>query len=214
VGESVGHLFLKKVGKLFLFNQGCYLVDTEVELNHVGLMRFCDLDSHTVIDALGVGLRYFTHEKRRIRQEELDGFSLRDPQRYEFGHSVLRGVEVKVSRSDFKNGFICSGCNYHYLLTPMRLVAPHEVPDGVGLIEFNRYKFECHLNGEEGDLAERRPYKIKGLRVLKRPRYRGIPQFQIDDAIARMLTRRQGIDHQAAFYEVQHDLDEVVYRHP
>ncbi len=214
MGESVGHLFLKKVGKLFLFNQGCYLVDTEVELNHVGLMRFCDLDSHTVIDALGVGLRYFAHGKRRISREELDGFSLRDPQRYEFGHNVLRGVEVKVSRSDFKNGFNCSGCNYHYLLTPMRLVAPHEVPDGVGLIEFNRYKFECHLNGEEGDLAERRPYKIKGLRVLKRPRYRGIPQFQIDDAIARMLTRRQGIDHQAAFYEVQHDLGEVVYRHP
>ena len=49
-GESPRHQFLKNVGSAFLYNQGCYLVDMEVKLNHMGLKRFHELDNHTVID--------------------------------------------------------------------------------------------------------------------------------------------------------------------
>jgi hypothetical protein len=168
----------------FLYNQGCHLVDTEIKLNQLGLNRFSDLDNHSVIDVLGIGLKYFSHGRRRIRQDDYDGFTLENPSRLEYGYNILRGIEVKVSRSDFRNGFVCSGCNYHYVLAPMRLVASHEVPRGVGLIEFNRYKFSCELNEETVNNSMNRPFTLRGLRVVRRPVYRNIPQFQIDNAIA------------------------------
>jgi hypothetical protein len=180
--ESSLHAFLKKVGMAFLFNQGCFMVETEVELNHVGLRRFAELDNHVVIDVCGVGEKSFTHGKRRMRQEDHDDFRLDKPRRYEYLYNILRGVEVKVSRSDFRNGLVCSGCNYHYLLTPMRLVSPHEVPKGVGLIEYNRYKFSCELRDDDA-------FSFEGLRVIKRPIFRMIPQFHIDNAIANMARR-------------------------
>ena len=119
MGESSRHLFLKNVGKAFLYDQGCYLVDTEVKLNHIGLKRFHELDKHTVIDICGVGLKYFPHGRKGMsQQEEFQDLELKDPERYEYGYNILRGIEVKVSRSDFRNGFICSGCNYNYILAP------------------------------------------------------------------------------------------------
>ena len=166
----------------FLLNQGCFMVDTEVKLNRVGLSRFDELDSHTVIDICGVGEKFFPHNKRRIKQEEYDGFKIEKPNQFEYPYNILRGIEVKVSRSDFMNGLLCSGCNYHYVLTPMRLVAPYEVPKGVGLIEYNKYKFSCEL-GEDYN------FRLKGLRVIKRAKYREIPQFQIDTIIANIARR-------------------------
>jgi hypothetical protein len=182
-GESALHLFLKNVGKAFLYNQECHLVDTEVRLNQIGLKRFHELDNHTVIDVCGVGLKYSSHGKKSVQlQKAFQDFELVDVERYEFGYNILRGIEVKVSRSDFRNGFVCSGCNYHYLLTPMRLVAGYEVPKGVGLIEYNKYKFSCQLSEED-------TFHLKGLRVIKRPSFRRIPQFQIDNVITNIASR-------------------------
>ena len=166
----------------FLFNQGCFMVDTEVELNHVGLRRFAELDNHAVIDVCGVGEKSFTHGERRILQEDHDDFRLDKPRRYVYMYNILRGVEVKVSRSDFRNGLVCSGCNYHYLLTPMRLISSYEVPKGVGLIEYNRYKFSCELREDDS-------FSFEGLRVIKRPIFRWIPQFHIDNAIGNIARR-------------------------
>ncbi len=163
-------------------NQGCHLVGTEIKLNHLGLKRYSDLDHHIIIDVCGVGLKYLPQGKKHIQRGGTINLELRDD-KYEYGYNILRGIEVKVSRSDFKNGFICSGCNYHYILTPMRLVAPHEVPKGIGLIEFNKYKFSCEPNAVESKNNIKRPFLIKGLRVIKKPIYRNIPQFQIDNAI-------------------------------
>jgi hypothetical protein len=59
----------------------------------------------------------------------------------------------------------------------------------VGLIEYNRYKFDV----VENDLEEKpasRPYTIKGLRVVKRARYRNLPQFHIDHTISMIAQRR------------------------
>lgn len=146
-------------------------------------------------------MKYLTQGKKRVFQD-LHDFELADQQKYEYGYNILRGIEVKVSRSDFRNGFVCSGCNYHYLLTPMRLVAPYEVPKGVGLIEYNKYKFSCELNADKSDLPSERPFRIKGLRVVKRPVFKNIPQFQIDNAIERISRQRL----EKALEEVIHEI--------
>jgi len=173
VVESALHGFLKVVGKAFLMNQGCFLVDTEVSLSRFGQTRLHDLDGHHVIDVCGVGERF---KKVRGRPNG------EGPGGYEVAENVLRGVEVKVSRSDFRNGFVCTGCNYNYLLTPMRLVAPWEVPRGVGLVEYNRHKFDVEL-AEEGRLS------FRGLRVVKNPSFRSIGRHQVDSATSFMIRR-------------------------
>lgn len=193
---------------LYLYNQQCYMVDTEVKLNRLGLERYCDLDDHVVIDALGISLRYISGDKSCFREEELDHFHIEEPEKYLVGHNIVRGIEVKVSRSDFRNGFICNGCNYNYILTPMRLLAPHEVPEGVGLIEFNKYKFRCGML-EEG--VHSRPFKLRGLRVVKKPKHRRIPRFQIDSAIARISNRRTDEDMIDVFNSVKNEMGKIVY---
>jgi len=174
MGESDLHGFLKRVGAAFLLNQGCFLVDTEVPLSRFGQTMLHDLDGHHVIDVCGVGERFF---RLREGREELG------PGDYEVTQNILRGVEVKVSRGDFRNGFVCTACNFNYLLTPMRLVAPWEVPRGVGLVEYNRYKFDVELT-EEGDL------RFRGLRVVKKPSFRQTSRFQVDNATAFIARRR------------------------
>jgi len=162
------------VGAAFLLNQGCFLVDTEVPLSRFGQTMLHDLDGHHVIDVCGVGERFF---RLREGREELG------PGDYEVTQNILRGVEVKVSRGDFRNGFVCTACNFNYLLTPMRLVAPWEVPRGVGLIEYNRYKFDVELTEEDG-------FRFRGLRVVKKPSFRQTSRFQVDNATAFIARRR------------------------
>jgi hypothetical protein len=169
--ESDLHGFLKKVGAAFLINQDCFLVDTEVPLSRFGQTMLHDLDGHHIIDVCGVGERFL---RLREGREELG------PGDYEVTQNVLRGVEVKVSRSDFRGGLICSGCNYHYVLTPMRLVSPWEVPRGVGLVEFNRYKFSAEPT-EEGRI------RFRGLRVVRKPTFRRVNHYQVDNAIAHII---------------------------
>jgi len=193
------------LGKAFLLNQGCHLVGTEIKLNHFGLKRYSDLDNHTIIDVCGVGLKYLPKGKKHIQREGPINFEIRDDNKYEYGYNILRGIEVKVSRPDFRNGFVCSGCNYHYILTPMRLVAPHEVPRGIGLIEFNKYKFSCEPNAVESRNRVKRPFIIKGLRVIKKPIYRNVPQFQIDNAIEKISENL--LDHMQT--EVLRSIDSV-----
>lgn len=174
--ESSMHAFLKRVGSAFLLNQGCFLVDTEVPLSRTG--RIHRLDDHRVVDVCGVGERFFDADGGRLTE-----YAGLPGARCEVKRNVLRGVEVKVSRSDFRNGFCCSGCNYNYLLTPMRLVSPRELPGGVGLVEYNRYKFSVEL--AEGRFA---------FRGLRRASFRRVRQHQIDNATAHMVRRRHGRD--------------------
>lgn len=208
MGESPRHLFLKNIGRAFLYNQGCYLVDTEVKLNHLGLKRYEGLDSHTVIDVCGVGLKYFRPGKKQLQRGDYDDFELGSRRGYELGNNILRGVEAKVSRSDFRNGFVCSGCNYHYILAPMRLVAQYEVPRWVGLLEFNKHKFSCELN-EEFETSATRPFRLSGLRVVRRPVFRSVPQFQIDHAIATIAERTKREDLTRIFHGILEDWEDA-----
>ena len=167
----------------------CHTVDTEVKLNQLGLHRYLELDNKKVIDVVGVGLKYFPWGKRKIQDEEYDDFKLSKPSQYEIGYNVLRGIEVKVSKSDFKNGFICTSSNYNYVLAPTKLVSPSIVPKGVGLIEFNRYKFNVYEKEDEN--SNGKPFKLEGIRVIKKAQYRHIPQFHIDHVISMIAQRDQ-----------------------
>ena len=173
------------------------MVDTEVKLNRLGLERYTEMDNKKVIDVGGIGLKHLPLKRVRFKNGEYDHFNLPDHRRYECAFNVLRGIEVKVSRSDFRNGFICTSCNYNYVLTPTKLVSPSIIPKGVGMIEYNKYKFKVEVN-EEREVLNDRPFKIHGLKIIKRPTYRHIPQFQIDHAIAKIAGKGST--------EAQHDV--------
>jgi len=180
--EPPEHKYLKNIAVLWPLNQGCFLADTEVPLSQAGLRRYTELDNKTGVDAVGVELRFRAENGRGEGPDDFDPASLVGS---EAGECILRGVEVKVTRGDFRAGFACSGCNYHYLLTPLRLLAPSEVPRGVGLIEYNKHKWSY----EQDDAHPDHPYKINGLRVLKHPTYRELPRFQVDGVISQLAQR-------------------------
>jgi hypothetical protein len=192
MGESDEHSHLKDVALLWLLNQGCFMVDKEVPLNQIGLNRYTELDRRTIIDALGIAMRYSTSPDR---PEDSEGFDRSALSGMEPGECILRGVEVKVTRSDFRAGFACSGCSYHYVLTPLRLLSPSEVPRGIGLIEYNRHKFSCELDEKRAE----RPFRITGLRVLKRAEYRRVPRFQVDGTIEVLACRTLGSEMRRRF---------------
>jgi len=157
--ESRLHRFLKEVGMAFLFNY-CFMVATEVSVYKGAAIDRHDLDNHYFIDVAGIGKKYLPY----TRDRKIGG---------PYYFNVSRGIEVKVSRSDFRSGFVCSGCNYHYLITPMRLINPAELPKWVGLIEYNKHKFNARF---------RRDYKFEfqGLRVVKNPQFQETRDFQIE----------------------------------
>jgi len=206
--ESSQHAFLKQVGKMLLYNMGCNLVDEEIKLNRLGMVPYTNLDNKKVIDVLGVGMRYTKPRKNG----KCPYFHLKKPDKYLFGYNILRGIEVKVSRSDFQNGFNITGCNYNYLLTPMKLISPSVIPREVGLIEYNRYKFECSINEEE--TPNNKPFKIKGLRLVKKPKFRRVPQFHIDHAINQIALRQ--CNPKSVYIKVMDKLSdpELVYQDP
>jgi hypothetical protein len=175
LGESDLHAFLKKIGVSFLLNQGCFLVDTEVPLSRFGQRRIHELDEHQVIDVCGVGEHFV--KPQGILNETINR------KRFEVRQNILRGIEVKVSREDFKNGFFCTGCNYNYLLTPMHLIGTGSLPPGVGLIEYNKYKFSA-------DIRDDRFFSLKGLRVVRKASFRKISHYQVDNATSFMIRRQ------------------------
>lgn len=185
--ESPLHSFLKKLGIAFLINQDCFLVDTEVPITMFGQRRLHHLDGHHVIDVCGVGERFFRADQKMMKRK-ID-------KNYEIKQNILRGIEVKVSRSDLKNGFICSGCNYNYLLTPYNLISPSILPKGVGLIEYNKYKFSMKLTGEE-------KFSFKGLKVTKKPYFKKIYHYQLDNAVAHMARQKVTTNLKEMFMEL------------
>ncbi len=111
----------------------------------------------------------------------------------------MRGVEVKNSRSDFKNGFIHVGCDYNYLLYPKGLIKRSEVDTKIGLIEVDLDQFKVILN--------RSPfsgYYFTGVTLLRRPRRTRIPsralqysrgqiEVSLTNQVARWLKRELGV---------------------
>lgn len=186
--ESALHNFLKHVGKAFLFNQRCFLVATEVFIFQSGeelcaqiewkmKMNNANKRKHIYIDVLGFGEKYIPYGLRRYEE----GAETTPESSYKY--NILRGIEVKVSRSDFRNGFIMSGCNYHYLFTPKGLIDRSEVPKHMGVIEVDMDKFKCHFNS----LGNK--FHYEGLKVIRAPRFRKIRHTQIDSGFSRISAR-------------------------
>jgi hypothetical protein len=176
------------------------------------LEKHCELDNHIIIDTLGVGIKYFSSNRLIKELDRCRNFYLPEIRKYEFGENILRGIEVKVSRSDFKNGFICTGCNYHYVLSPMRLIAPYEIPEGIGLIEYNKYKFSARLNQQLEMYPESRPFQIKGLRLVKKPRFQHVPRFQVDNAIMEIINKKQSQYRMSILQEIEKNIESMTYQ--
>ena len=172
MGESELHQLLKKVGVAYLHNQGCSMAAMEVGVVRDRGIEKHELDNHHIMDVVGLSKKYIPYGQRGPNFNYLKD---------DYYQHVLRGIEVKVSRADFKNGFCCTGCNYHYLLTPMRLVNPADLPKWVGLLEYNKHKFKASY-GYDG-------FNLEGLRVVKKPRFREITERQLQKTIVTIGTR-------------------------
>jgi len=64
----------------------------------------------------------------------------------------------------------------------MKLLSPSIIPDGVGLIEFNKHKWRF-------DLSENGLFKLQGLRLVKPSQHHVIPQFQVDNIVSSLFRR-------------------------
>ena len=189
--ESKKHSFLKDVGMAFLYNQNCFLVATEVHITSLRRKITSHLDNHLIIDVCGVGEKYVPLHKREFEWKE-DVFKFKYsgreiPRRWKeykgkSKFNIVRGLEVKVSRSDFKNGFVCSGCNYNYLMIPEGLVYSNEVPKNVGVVKVDMKNFKSSF-----DPIDR--FSFQGLRVTHTPKFQQVEQWQIDNAISHIARR-------------------------
>lgn len=178
MGESDLHKLLKRVGMAWLYNQQCFMVADEIYVYKDYGERH-ELDNHYIMDVVGVGKKFINYVERTDINESYK--------------TLLRGIEVKISRGDFKNGFCTTGCNYHYVLTPMRLINKAELPIWVGLLEYNKYKYGIRY-------LETGKFEIKGIRVVKKPRFKEISSYQLEratrgvDARLSTLVKRNLVD--------------------
>lgn len=115
MGESDLHKLLKDLGFLWLRSQHCTTVGMEV---FVG-------DSYHTADVLGASPNY--------RHYNWGDGGTEEP-----AHPfTIWCVEVKVSYTDFKNGYADRGCNKHYVLAPKGMIDVKELPKHVGLLEYD-----------------------------------------------------------------------------
>lgn len=161
MGESDLHKYLKLLGIKYLDKQGCRLItteiyvrksssdfwlngDTELEKRAEHYNQYLDgmeahlkknhgSDSKWIIDILGIG------EKNIMSNEDTTTPHGTYRTRKKVGTEItLRGIEVKVSRNDFLNGYAQTGLHFHYLLTPELLVKKSEIPKHVGLLYWKK----------------------------------------------------------------------------
>ncbi len=136
--QSWEHFYLCEIARFILWTQGYNLIDGEI---HVGMDIKNGIDMgmkkayYNVIDALGMNTR-----KQKIK-----------------------GIEVKVSLEDFKNGF-CTAVPLTYILCPANVVPVELVPKGIGLyyadmenlaVRERVNKFEVHGITEEKRATKR-----------------------------------------------------------
>lgn len=72
------------------------------------------------------------------------------------------GIEAKVSRSDFLNGY-CARCNYTYIICPDGLIDKNELPKHIGLIYVDIPNFRFVTNAKDKRLI--------GIKLIKKAYY-------------------------------------------
>lgn len=145
-GESEEHFYLKQIGKIYLkVNYGCKYIGSEVYLGYSNdysiKQKYSDLpfNKKKITDIVGIQdkkLKYMSHK------------------------GIIRNVEVKISKSDYYNGYCVMG-DYNYLMTPAGLLDKNKIPKMIGLIEVDLDKVK--LEKAYGNFI------IKGLELVKYP---------------------------------------------
>ena len=175
-------ILLTKLGYLQLKNMGCFEVSTEV--NVPTYYKFPPTifekdpvivnQRHHIIDLIGIEYEYLPPSKQckekvwsNIFKEMIEQKIIKKP--------ILRGIEVKVSRSDFKNGFIHVGCHYNYLMVPKGLIQPKEVHKYVGIIEVDLDN--CGVRKFGGFYSG---YELIGVKITRNPKRQPVSDLAIE----------------------------------
>ena len=183
--ETKMHRFLKDVGMAFLFNQNCFLVATEIHIIYGRERIDTKLDNKQIIDVCGVGEKYIPEHLRKYKYVPWEHNGKTTECKMSDGpnkFNITRGIEVKVSRTDFKNGFCCSGCNFNYIMVPEGLVYCNEVPKEVGVIKVDVNNFKSQFGALSG-------FSLQGVRVVRKPKFKQVKQYVIDFAISDIAKR-------------------------
>jgi hypothetical protein len=153
---------LTKIGFLYLEKMGCHEISTEIVVHLVGKNTITPNDgNHYIIDILGLEWEYLPplpDDKYKTNKKE-----------------ISRGIEIKVSRVDFKNGFVHHGCNFNYILVPKGLIQPDEVHTDVGIIELDIENFSIGL-----EKLPFRGYILNGINLIRKPKRKECPDWLLD----------------------------------
>lgn len=146
--ESKEHFYLKQLAKIYLKSKyNCKYIGSEVYLGYsidrTIEEKYPDLpfNQKKITDAVGIEdarLKYMDH------------------------HGIIRNIEVKVSTSDFKNGYCIMG-DYNYIMTVKGRLDDVDIPYPVGLIEVDFDKLNIFY-------VEKRGLAVKGAELTKYPR--------------------------------------------
>ena len=167
---------LTKIGYLQLKHMGCHTISTEIHMPfRLNVLRDWEnkQDKHYNVDLMGIGWKYLPPSKQyKIKVQGIND------QWYDeniYKEPITRSIEIKVSRSDFKNGFVHCSAHYNYIMTPKGLITPKEVFSDVGIIEVDIDNFNFK--------KRRRPYphEFKGLEIIRNPVYKNIPSTMVDE---------------------------------
>lgn len=132
--ESREHFLLKHVGRIYFWQRGFRMVGLEVSgLRDWAAQRNC-------VDVLAIG-------ERKIADMKM---------------LTSKAIEVKVSRSDFKAGF-CKGADFTSILCPKGMLAPEEMPEGIGLIEADFGDLRIKVSGI---------MELEGVEAIKKAQFR------------------------------------------
>lgn len=126
--ETAEHKLLKELAIIWLRGYGCHQIATEVSVHNSDSRRH-------VADVVGIRDKWLPYN-RGISAPPL----AEQAKDRRFSEAVC--VEVKVSRSDFMNGFVSGGCDRIYLWTLPGIVDPKELPNQIGLIEVDPTNYE------------------------------------------------------------------------
>jgi len=146
-------ILLTKLGFLYLKKMGCYNISTEIPI----LIRDHyqhENDRHYHIDVLGISKKYIPYKEQK--DENVKWFN------------VLRGIEIKVSKSDFKNGFIHGGCHYNYLMILKGLIEPSQVHTDVGIIEVDLETVA--VKKPKFTTMQNQGFYLSGIQITRKPK--------------------------------------------
>jgi len=185
-------ILLTKLGYLQLKNMGCFEVSTEVNVPTYYKFPPTIFEKdpvivnhrHHIIDLIGIEYEYLPISKQYKKELWSDVLQKKIIKKI-IKKPILRGIEIKVSKSDFKSGFIHVGCHYNYLMVPKGLIQPKEVHKYIGIIEVDLDNY-CVKKFDFG-------YELIGVKIIRNPKRQPVSNLAIErcrDQISTSLTNQ------------------------